>query len=138
MKVREQDVEKQGAYRYFTGLSADGAPRWSTAISAAKTIVDGTVGELSVVWSGYLDRWLMTYTDGGSGSASIREAAAPWGRWSDAMTLVSAADVPGGLYAPFMLPKYTANHGRTIYFTLSKWGPYNVFWYRAELVKGDG
>lgn len=138
MKVRERDVEKQGAYRYFTGLSADGAPRWSTAISAAKTIVDGTVGELSVVWSGYLDRWLMTYTDGGSGSASIREAAAPWGRWSDPMTLVSAADVPGGLYAPFMLPKYTANHGRTIYFTLSKWGPYNVFWYRAELVKGDG
>jgi hypothetical protein len=139
MKVRERDVEKQGAYRYFTGLSADGAPRWSTAISAAKTIVDGTVGELSVVWNSYLDRWLMTYTDGGSGSASIREAAAPWGRWSDAMTLVSAADVPGGLYAPFMLPKYTANHGRTIYFTLSKWGPYNVFWYRAELVnRGDG
>ena len=43
------------------------------------------------------------------------------------------------LYAPFMLPKYTANHGRTIYFTLSKWGPYNVFWSRADLVKkGDG
>ena len=139
MKVRERDVEKQGAYRYFTGLSADGAPRWSASMSAAKTIVDGTVGELSVVWNSYLDRWLMTYADGGSGGASIREAAAPWGRWSDAMTLVSAADVPGGLYAPFMLPKYTANHGRTIYFTLSKWGPYNVFWFRAELVnKGDG
>jgi hypothetical protein len=49
----------------------------------------------------------------------------------DAMTLVSAADVPGGdlvfvdefagLYAPFMLPTYAANHGRTTYFTLSKW-----------------
>lgn len=138
MKVRERDVEKHGAYRYFTGLSADGAPRWSASMSAAKTIVDGTVGELSVVWNSYLDRWLMTYTDGGGGGASIREAAAPWGPWSDAMTLVSVADVPDP-YAPFMLPKYTANHGRTIYFTLSKWGPYNVFWYRADLVKkGDG
>jgi hypothetical protein len=40
-----------------------------------------------------------------------------------------------GLYAPYMLPEYTSNDGRTIYFTLSKWGPYNVFWYRADLVK---
>jgi hypothetical protein len=135
MKVREQDVEQQDAYQYFTGLSADGTPGWSGSISAAKTIIDGTVGELSVVWNTYLDRWLMTYSDGGSGSASIREAGAPWGRWSDAMTLVSAADVPDGLYAPYMLDRYTANDGATIYFTLSKWGPYNVFWYRADLLK---
>jgi hypothetical protein len=143
MKVRERDVEMHGAYRYFTGLSADGAPRWSASMSAAKTIVHGTVGELSVVWNSYLDRWLMTYTDGGSAytdgasaTAAIREAAAPWGPWSDAKTLVSAA-FPG-LYAPYMLPHYTTNHGRTIYFTVSKWGPYNVFWYRADLAKkGD-
>ena len=144
MKVRERDVDKQGAYRYFTGLSAEGAPRWSASIAAAKTIVDGTVGELSVAWNSYLDRWLMTYSDGGSvysdgacATAAIREAAAPWGPWSDAKTLVSAK-FPG-IYAPYMLPQYTTNHGRTIYFTLSKWGPYNVFWYRADLVKkGDG
>ena len=139
MKVPEQDVERQDAYRYFSGVSASGEPQWSADIQAAKTIVDGTVGELSVAWNSYLDRWLMTYADGGNGSASIREAAAPWGRWGDAMTLVSAADVTGGLYAPFMLANYTANDGKTIYFTLSKWGPYNVFWYRADLVKkGDG
>jgi hypothetical protein len=134
MKVKEQDVERQNAYRYFTGTDADGSPQWSSAMSAAKTIVDGTVGELSVAWNGYLNRWLMTYTDGGAASGDIREAAAPWGPWSDATTLVSQADVPG-LYAPYMLPEYTANDGRTIYFTLSKWGPYNVFWYRADLVK---
>jgi hypothetical protein len=134
MKVREQDVEKQSAYRYFTGTSASGAPRWSSNMKAAKTIVDSTVGELSVVWNDYLHRWLMTYTDGGGDGADIREAAAPWGPWSDATTLVSAQKVPG-LYAPFMLGQYTANHGRTIYFTLSKWGPYNVFWYRADLVR---
>ena len=138
MKVREHDVERQDAYRYFTGVSPSAEPQWSADIYAAKTIVASTVGELSVVWNSYLDRWLMTYTNGWCRGASIREAAAPWGPWSDAMTLVSAADVPD-LYAPFMLPKYTANHGRTIYFTLSKWGPYNVFWYRADLVKkGDG
>jgi hypothetical protein len=134
MKVAERDVEHQGAYRYFTGTADDGTPQWSTELSAAKTIVDGTVGELSVVWNTYLHRWLMTYTDGGASAADIREAPAPWGPWSDAMTLVSQAAVPG-LYAPYMLPEYTANDGRTIYFTLSKWGPYNVFWYQADLVK---
>jgi hypothetical protein len=103
-------------------------------MKAAKTIVDGTVGELSVVWNEYLHRWLMTYTDGGTEAAAIREAPAPWGPWSDATTLVSQSKVPG-LYAPFMSSRYTANHGRTIYFTLSKWGPYNVFWYQADLVK---
>ena len=45
-------------------------------------------------------------------------AAAPWGPWSDAKTLVSAA-FPG-IYAPYMLPQYTTNHGRTIYFTNCK------------------
>jgi len=134
MKVPEKQVEEQDAYRYFAGLDADGAPQWSADMTEAKTIVDGTVGELSVAWNDYLKRWLMTYTDGGGGGSGIREAAAPWGPWSDAHTLVSAADVPG-LYSPYMLPEYTANDGRTIYFTLSKWGPYNVFWYRADLVK---
>jgi Domain of unknown function (DUF4185) len=134
MKVAEADVEKQGAYRYFTGTAADGTPQWSPDMAKAKVIVDSTVGELSVNWNEYLQRWLMTYTDGGGDGADLREAAAPWGPWSDAITLVSATDVPG-LYAPYMLPAYTADGGRTIYFALSKWGPYNVFWYRADLVE---
>lgn len=134
MKVAEADVEQQSGYEYFTGTAADGTPQWSSDMKQAKVIVDSTVGELSVVWNDYLQRWLMTYTDGGGDGADIREAAAPWGPWSDAMTLVSAADVPG-LYAPYMLPAYTANGGRTIYFTLSIWDPYNVFWYRADLVE---
>ena len=136
MKVPEADVEQQNAYRYFAGVDDDGTPRWSADMSASKTIVEGTVGELSVVWNDYLDRWLMTATDGGAagGGATIRESPSPWGPWGDATTLVSQSDVPG-LYAPYMLPEYTTNDGRTIFFTLSKWGPYNLFWYRADLVK---
>jgi hypothetical protein len=134
MKVPARGVERMSAYRYFSGRTSAGAPQWSPSPSAAKTIVEDTVGELSVVWNRYIHRWLMTYTNGGTMDASIREAPAPWGPWSDAMTLVTQKSVPG-LYAPFMSPQYTANHGRTIYFSLSKWGPYNVFWYRADLVK---
>jgi hypothetical protein len=136
MKVAEHDVEKLAAYRYFTGTGSKGAAQWSADSSAAKTIVDGAVGELSVVWNGYLERWLMTSTDGGGAGTVIRESAHPWGPWSHSMSLVSAADVPG-VYAPYMLPQYTADGGRRIYFTLSKWDPYNVYLYRADLVKKD-
>jgi hypothetical protein len=61
----------------------------------------------------------------------------PWGPWSTPTTLVSGTDVPGQ-YAPFMASQYTSDGGRTIYFALSKWDPYNVFWYRAELVRRAG
>lgn len=134
MKVPEKDVEKQSAYRYFSGTASNGAPRWSADIAAATTIVDDTVGELSVVWNDYLSRWIMTYTDGGGDGTAIREGATPWGPWGDKHTLVSSSDVPG-LYSPYMLPQYTENGGRTIYFTLSVWDPYNVYWYKADLVR---
>ncbi|GAA2365547.1 hypothetical protein Cme02nite_31350 [Catellatospora methionotrophica] len=133
MKVAPAQVEAADAYRYFAGTASDGAPIWSSDPAAAHTIVEDTVGELSVVWNEHLSRWLMSYTNGGGAGASLREGLTPWGPWGDAITLVSAAAVPG-LYSPYMLPRYTADGGRTIYFTLSVWDPYNVFWYRADLV----
>jgi hypothetical protein len=133
MKVRAEDVEDGSAYRYFTGTDEHGEPRWSERMTDATTIVDGTVGELSVVWNDYLGSWLMSYTDGGLASAELRQAPNPWGPWSGSVTLASQDDVPG-LYAPFMRQGYTTDHGRTVYFALSRWDPYNVYWYRADLV----
>lgn len=134
MRVATKDVEKKDAYRYFSGTDAKGGPRWSADESQARTIVDDTVGELSVVWNDYVHGWLMSYTDGGAASAVIREGATPWGPWGDKYTLASQTDVPG-LYAPFMAPQYTTDGGRTIYFTLSVWDPYNVYWYKADLAR---
>jgi len=133
MKVTEKDVEKQTAYQYFTGIRGS-QPQWSSDINAAKTIVDGTVGELSVAWNDYLQRWLMSSTDGGDEGTTIREGITPWGPWNAPKTLLTQTDLPG-LYAPYLHPRYVENGGRTIYFTVSQWGPYNVFWYKADLVK---
>ena len=134
MKVATADVEKPTAYQYFTGTAADGTPQWSGDIGAARTIVDAAVGELSVAWNPYLQRWLMTYTAGDGGGSAIREAAAPWGPWGEAIPLVTQQDAPG-LYSPYLSPVYVADGGRRIYFTLSIWDPYQVFWYRADLQK---
>ncbi|WP_243228247.1 DUF4185 domain-containing protein [Microbacterium sp. CIAB417] len=125
----EADVEDPGAYEYFAGLDGQ-APRWSSVLADAQQVVEGTIGEHSVMWSTYLERWIMTYSD--AGSAYIREGATPWGPWGEPIELVSRDDYPG-LYSPYLNPRYVSDDGRTIHFTLSLWGPYNVFWFSAEL-----
>ena len=133
MKVAEENVENLAEYRYFAGTDDKGAPVWSEDPGQAKTVVDDSVGELSVVWNPYLERWLMTYLNEGNGVV-IREGLAPWGPWGDKIELVSPAEYPG-LYAPFMNDRYTADGGKSIYFALSLWDPYNVFWFKATLEK---
>ena len=127
------DVEDQGAYEYFAGVASD-RPMWSHDIDDAQPVVEGTIGEHSVMWSEYLERWVMTYSD--AGNAYIREGVTPWGPWAEPIELISVGDYPG-LYSPYLNPRYVGDGGKTIYFTLSLWGPYNVFWFSAELDRGD-
>jgi hypothetical protein len=126
-----ESVEDANAYRYFTGTDADGLPQWSEDMSDAATVVDDAVGELSVMYSDYLDRWIMTYLNEGRGVV-IREGLSPWGPWGEASVMVPSGEYPG-LYAPYLNPRYVENGGRTVYFTLSLWGPYNVFWFKVDL-----
>ncbi len=127
---RREAVEDASAYQYYSGVGADGTPQWSGSAADAEHVVEGTIGELSVMFSTYLDRWVMTYSD--AGNAYIREGITPWGSWGEPIELVSGKKFPG-LYAPFLNPRYVTDGGRTIYFTLSLWGPYNVFWFSADL-----
>lgn len=133
VKAEKSAVESQDGYEYFAG--ADGAtPTWSSEMADAVTVLDGTIGELSLMWSTYLERWVMTYSD--AGTAYIREGATPWGPWGDPIELIPAADYPA-LYSPYMNPRYVSDDGRTIYFTLSVWGPYNVFWFSVDLDRAE-
>lgn len=125
-------VEDPAAYRYFAGIEDDGSPIWSEEMSAAETVLEGTVGELSVVFNDYLERWLMTYTS--NDNAVISEGITPWGPWSDPHVITTQAEHPG-LYAPFMNPRYVSDDGKTVYFAMSLWGPYNVFWFSMDLEK---
>lgn len=133
MKAAEPDIERLDGYRYYAGNDDKGLPIWDADPNKAALIVDDAVGELSVVWNPYLERWLMTYLNEGRGVV-IREGLAPWGPWGEAIDLVTFTQAPG-LYAPFMNDRFTENGGKTIYFTLSLWDPYNVFWYKATLEK---
>lgn len=128
-------VEDIDAYTYFTGTDADGAPIWSPDMDAATTVLDGAIGELSVMWSPTLERWLMSYST--DGDAVLSEGITPWGPWSEPHVLTTQEETPG-LYSPYMNPRYVSEDGLTVYFTLSIWDPYNVFWYSARLQTADG
>lgn len=123
-------VEDLDAYSYFTGTDDDGAPIWSEDMNAATTVLEGAIGELSVVWSPTLERWLMTYST--DGDAVLSEGVTPWGPWSEPHVLTTQAETPG-LYSPYLNPRYVSEDGLTVYFTLSIWDPYNVYWYSARL-----
>ncbi len=134
-----QSVLTPGAYRYFIGVDASGRPRWSSKAAAAVTVAGAPVGELSVIYDPGLKRWLMTYLQGGndqirpsSDDIVIRDAPHYWGPWSAPVTLVSHTRFPG-LYGAFMNPRFLSNGGKDVYFVMSEWGPYSVFWMRAGL-----
>jgi hypothetical protein len=135
MKVDERHIEDLSKYEYFTGLDKKGEPVWSPDMEQSTLVVedDVGVGELSVIWNPYLQRWIMTYLKEGTGIV-IREGLTPWGPWGEPITMVSNTDYPG-LYGPYVNPKYIENDGETVYFTLSLWGPYNVFWMKVDLQK---
>lgn len=139
-----QGVLTAGDYEYYTGLDAAGRPRWSHRAADAMAIAGAPVGELSVIYDPGLKVWLMTYLQGGndqimpsSDGLVIRGATHYWGPWSDPATLVGH-DRFSGLYGAFMSSHFLAHNGHTVYFVMSQWGPYAVFWMRASLRRATG
>ena len=122
-RVPATSVLDPSAYRYWTGQS------WSDNRSAATDVVGAPVGELSVRWSASAHRWLMMYLDAGRSAIVLRTAPALTGPWSAEQEVATAAQYPQ-LYAPFMLPMDT---GSTVYFTMSEFGPYEVYLMKAQL-----
>lgn len=132
MKSSISSVEDISKYQYFAGTDKDGEPLWSSNMPDAREIIEGPVGELSVIWNKYLGRWIMTYLNEKTASIEMREGITPWGEWSEPVTVAKGTDYPG-LYGAFMTPKYVEDNGRVIYFTMSQWDPYNVFLMKVEL-----
>ena len=132
-RAPQADLLNKSAYRYFSGMR-DGAPQWSPEEQTAAPIVPAPVGELSVLWNAYLQRWIMTYLDTPQYALMLREAPDLWGPWSPALTLARGAQYPG-LYGAYMHPWLVEEDGRIVYFTMSQWGPYAVFLMKVELEK---
>jgi hypothetical protein len=137
-RVPELQILDPGAYQYYRGM-INGSPSRTANMHAAVDIVHGPVGELSVMWDPYLQRWLMTYlnigvTSGGIANPTLqlRDSTQLWGVWSQPHTITDSQAYPG-LYGAFMHPLLTENNGEDLYFTMSQWGPYAVYLMHATL-----
>jgi hypothetical protein len=148
---------------YYSGLTRSGRPQWSHSEADARPLfLQPCIGELSVAWNTFLEKWLMLYNCDSPRGINFRVSDDPWGPWSPPAVLFdpwkdngychfmhanwddrqcdSVHDpgrerVWGGEYGPYLIAPYTRVHGTssTIYFVMSTWNPYNTVLMRSSL-----
>lgn len=133
------DVDDYSKYEYFTGLDANGDPKWAegdaglTSINNKDSsyIVSPSCGELSVCYNPYLQRYMMTYMQNNS-QIVMRRSVNPWGEWSGSDTFMKQSDLPN-LYGGLTAPSLFEDGGKKIYLMVSEWWPtYNVHQIEVE------
>lgn len=123
-RVDERSLLDPGSYRYWDGAA------WVADERAAARIVPGPVGELSVAYSGYLNRWVMTYLNEDRHAVVLRTSTALTGAWTDELGVAGSRRYPQ-LYAPYLVPGVET--GRDLYFTMSRYDTYAVYLMRTSL-----
>ncbi len=128
-------IENLSSYQFYKG-TIKGVPQWENNESAGSFMIDGHVGEMSVIYNQYLHAWIMMYFNQIDNKIEIRQSDTPWGPWSTPTTVMTLAQGPTGtygIYAPYILPQWVEDKGKTIYFTLSVWVPYDVYLAKVTL-----
>jgi hypothetical protein len=123
-RVDPDHVADPRRYRYWTGTG------WRAWWRRARPVSPGPAGELSVAYHRGLGVWLMVHLQDKQGRIVLRAARDVTGPWSDPWPLLTAATHPA-LYGGYLHP--STLDGNEIYFTVSQWGPYNVYLFRAEV-----
>lgn len=120
-KVPADELTDTAAYRYWNGAA------WVAGEANAVPVVKGPVGELSVRWNAYYQRWIMMYLVDDTGEVVLRTATTPTGPWTPAQVVTTTKEFPQA-YAPYLTPRW--NDGPDIWFTMSQFTTY-----RVELMK---
>ncbi len=152
------EITNRSSVRFFAGFDpGSSTPIWESNESMAKPLFSaGCIGELSIRWNYYLEKWIMLYNCGlcNTKGVIVRLADKPWGPWSTPKIVFDPADGHGRFihqpgrdrlydrdrdrdlpsdvgyeYGPYQMTPYaTGVKGRytKIYFTLSTWNPYQV------------
>lgn len=111
-------------YEYWDGSG------WRDNPENAAEVIPPNVGELSVRWNNFYNRWIMMYLNDPMGLIELRVAEEITGPWSEPYIAVRATEFPA-LYAPYQFPKW--NDSADIYFAMSMFGPYQVFLMRTRI-----
>lgn len=123
-RVAPESLLDIGTYEYWDGAE------WVGESESAATIIPAPVGELSVRWNSHYNTWIMMTLNEDRYSIVLRTADELTGPWSEERVVATGEEFPQ-LYAPYMFPKW--NDGPDIYFTMSLFGPYQVYLLRTSL-----
>ncbi|MFD4366708.1 DUF4185 domain-containing protein [Rhodococcus sp. NPDC058521] len=122
-RVPEAQIMDLKAYEYFDGGKwVKGNP------DAAKPIVAGGVGEISVAWNDYLGQFVMLTTDEFN-SVVMRKSSSITGPWSPPEVLVDTRELPSA-YGAYIHPW---SSGPDLYFLTTVHSNYNVLLMRAKI-----
>jgi hypothetical protein len=123
-RVSTSDILRRKAYEYWDGED------WNESEAKAAPVMPGPAGELCVEYNVHFGRWLAMHLDEERAAIVLRSAERLTGPWSHGEVVVSGADYPG-LYGGYLHP-WTMECDE-IYWLLSQWTPYNVFFMRTKL-----
>jgi len=134
--VDESNFGSFKSYRYFIGIdTVNQMSLWTNKEKDAAEIISPPVGEISVAWNDYLQRWIMTYLNEEKHEIVIRDSPQPWGPWSEEKVLVHGYGEYTGLFGAYIHPRFFENGGKSVYFLMTLWPKYNVFLMKATFEK---
>ncbi len=135
-RFKEKDIENLNKYEYWNGSTK----KWVQGNeSSATPILQAPIGEASLMYHEGFKRWMLMYIyDPNHDDNPVVNRHAIVYRdtkdlrqgWSKIKVLTTSEQY-SGLYSPYMHP--AKNKEDKIYFTMSLWGPYNVFLMRADV-----
>lgn len=130
-RFKHSDILDKSKYEFWNG----GKREWVKGKeSNATTVLDGTVGELSVMYLEEYGRFLTLYFDSQKYAICYRSAARMQGPWSEERVLCSGYDPQyAQLYGSYIHPLSAKEGSNKIYWTISQWQPYNVFFMEADV-----
>lgn len=130
-RFRYGDILDKSSYEFWNG----GKRQWIKGKeSQATTVLDGTIGEFSVMYLEEYGRFLVLYFDSEAYAICYRSAARMQGPWSKERVLCKGQDSRyAQLYGSYIHPLSGKKGADTIYWTMSQWQPYNVFFMKAEV-----
>jgi hypothetical protein len=124
-RVGTDDLLDPAAYEYRSGEG------WVSDPFEATPVLPAPVAELSVQYNRHFGQWFAMHLDEHRAAIVLRTAPELTGPWTEGEVVVAGARYPA-LYGGFQHP--WAVDGPAVYFTMSQWGPYNVYLFRADLV----
>jgi len=162
------EITNKSSIRYFAGFASSDSKKalWKTKEEEAKPLFKAEcIGELSVRWNYYLNKWIMLYNCELCNTIGvlIRLADNPWGPWSSPKIIFDPKDgygkfihSPGNdniydkgrnrpsdwgaVYGPYQITPYSTGikyRYTKIYFTLSTWNPYQVIQMSAIIISDE-